>query len=114
MRLQPARRHIYEPRPGLPSTRRLQLKRDAIYSPRQATSAALGMRPREVHEPKRAVLDNYLGYPGSQAAWDFRKSYFHVAFRTSVEARIAAVRSAGLVCYLYGRRASHDPRVSRP
>ena len=34
MRLQPARRHTYEPRPGLPSTRRLQLKRDAIYSPR--------------------------------------------------------------------------------
>jgi hypothetical protein len=61
-----------------------------------------GVMPHEVYEPQRAVLDDYLGYPGLQAAWDRRKNYFHVAFRKSVEQRIAAVRSAGLVSSLYG------------
>jgi hypothetical protein len=61
-----------------------------------------GVMPREVYEPQRAVLDDYLGYPGLQTAWGFRKNYFHVAFRTSVEERIAAVRSVGLVPSLYG------------
>jgi hypothetical protein len=61
-----------------------------------------GVMPREVYEPQRAVLDDCLGYPGLQTAWDFRKNYFHVAFRASVEERIAAVRSAGLVPSLYG------------
>jgi hypothetical protein len=61
-----------------------------------------GVMPHEVYEPQRAVLDDYLGYPGLQAAWDRRKNYFHVAFRKSVEQRIAAVRSTGLVSSLYG------------
>jgi hypothetical protein len=61
-----------------------------------------GRMPRELYEPQRAVLDDFLGYPGCQAAWDFRKNYFHVAFRTSVEERIAAARSSRLVPSLYG------------
>jgi hypothetical protein len=61
-----------------------------------------GVMPREVYEPQRAVLDDFLSYPGLQAAWDLRKNYFHVAFRTSVEERIAAARSAGSVGSLYG------------
>jgi hypothetical protein len=61
-----------------------------------------GVMPREVYEPQRAVLDDYLGYRGLQAAWELRKNYFHVGFRASVEERIAAVRSAGLASSLYG------------
>jgi hypothetical protein len=61
-----------------------------------------GRLPRELYEPQRAVLDDFLGYPGCQAAWDFRKNYFHVAFRTWVEERIAAARSSRLVPSLYG------------
>ena len=61
-----------------------------------------GVMPREIYEPQRAVLDDFLCYPGLQTAWDFRKNYFNVAFRRSVEERIAAVRSAGLVSSLYG------------
>lgn len=47
--------------------------------------------PRAVYEPRRAVLDDFLGYPSLQTAWDFGKNYFHVAFRTSVEETTAAV-----------------------
>ena len=61
-----------------------------------------GRMPRELYEPQRAVLDDFLAYPGCQAAWDFRKKYFHVAFRTSVEEKIAAARSSRLVPTLYG------------
>src|SRR6266404_4508112 len=52
-----------------------------------------GRMPRELDEP--------LGYPGLQAAWDLRKNYFHVVFRASVDARIAAARSSGRVPSLY-------------
>ena len=73
-----------------------------------------GVMPREVYEPHRAVLDDLLGYSGLQTAWDFRKNYFHVAFRRSVEERIAAVRSAGLVSSHYGEaRDSRDPTASQ-
>ena len=57
--------------------------------------------PRELYEPQMAVLDDFLGYPGCQAAWDFRKNYFHVAFRASVEEKIAAARRTRLVPSLY-------------
>ena len=57
--------------------------------------------PRELYEPQRALLDELLGYPGLQAAWDLRKNYFHVVFRASVDARIAAARSSGRVPSLY-------------
>jgi len=34
-----------------------------------------GRMPRELYEPQMAVLGDFLGYPGCQAAWDFRKNY---------------------------------------
>jgi hypothetical protein len=61
-----------------------------------------GRMPDELYEPQRRFLNDVLGYPGLQAAWDFRKSYFHVAFRALVEESIAAARGSGLVISHYG------------
>jgi len=61
-----------------------------------------GRMPRELYEPQRRLLEDILGYPGLQAAWDFRKDYFHVAFRASVEQSITVARASGLVPSRYG------------
>jgi hypothetical protein len=61
-----------------------------------------GRMPRELYEPQRAILDDFLSYPGSQAAWNLRKKYFHEGFGKSVEERIAAARSSTSAPSLYG------------
>jgi hypothetical protein len=61
-----------------------------------------GRMPPELYEPQRRFLEDVLGYPGLQAAWEFRKDYFHVAFRASVEKSLATARGSGLVPSRYG------------
>ena len=61
-----------------------------------------GRMPEGLYEPQQALLNDVLGYPGLQAAWDFRKSYYHAAFRESVDEMIAAAGSSGRVPSLYG------------
>jgi hypothetical protein len=61
-----------------------------------------GRMPEGLYEPQQTLLNDILGYPGLRAAWELRKSYFHAAFRESVNEMIAAAVSSGRVPSLYG------------
>jgi hypothetical protein len=45
---------------------------------------------REMYEPQRVYLHEFLGYPGLKTVWDARRSFFHPAFREMVDQGIAA------------------------
>jgi hypothetical protein len=62
--------------------------------------------PSDLYQSQLMYLDDFIAYPGMQAAWNERKRYFNGAFQTMVEQRIAALVSDA-VPSLY-REASAD------
>lgn len=60
----------------------------------------------EMYEPEDRHITEFLAYPGMQEAWDIRKHYFHRAFRTLVDEKIAAAQSSGSLPSLYREGAT--------
>jgi hypothetical protein len=57
-----------------------------------------GYIPSEIYQPLEASTSDLLGYPGTQAAWELRKSYFQKSFRRMVdEEKVAAAKKSRLV-----------------
>jgi hypothetical protein len=67
-----------------------------------------GRMPRELYEPQRSNMTDFLGYPGLQAVWEFRKHYFHSAYRSMVDDAIATVRTGGPMPDLYRERPAQS------
>jgi hypothetical protein len=60
-----------------------------------------GRMRRELYEPQRSNMTDFLGYPGLQAVWDLRRHYFHSAYRSMMDDTIATVRTSGPMPDLY-------------
>ena len=60
-----------------------------------------GRLTREMYQPQEATLDDFLAYPGIQAAWDLRRNYYQKVFRAVVDNRISATQKRGIVPSLY-------------
>jgi hypothetical protein len=56
-----------------------------------------GRMTHDMYQPQETNLDDFLAYPGMQAAWDLRKNYFHNVFRALVDDKIAAAQKRGIV-----------------
>jgi hypothetical protein len=67
-----------------------------------------GRMPSDLYQFQLMYLEDFLGYPGLQAAWNDRKRFFTDAFRAMVEQRIAA-RAGDAVPSLY-REPSAESR----
>jgi hypothetical protein len=63
-----------------------------------------GRMRRELYEPQRSNMNDFLRYPGLQAVWDLRKHYFHSAYRSMIDDTMATVRTSGANPDLYGER----------
>jgi len=63
-----------------------------------------GRMPRELYEPQRSTMTDWLGYPGLQAVWGLRKQQFHSAFRSMLDDTIASVRTSGRIPDMYSER----------
>jgi hypothetical protein len=48
----------------------------------------------ELGESTESMAGDLLGYPGIQAAWSVRKTYFHPKFRVHVDTKIEATPSS--------------------
>ena len=48
---------------------------------------------RELFEPQRLMLVEFLGYPGLRAVWEVRKNWFHNAYRSMVDDAAVASRT---------------------
>jgi hypothetical protein len=85
---------------------RFLLTADLIFNSQQSLYLHYrdGRMPGELYEPQRMRLEDFLRYPGLQVAWESRKNYYHVAFRTIVDESIENARNSGLVPSLYGER----------
>jgi hypothetical protein len=60
-----------------------------------------GRLGKDLYEPQRLQMIDWLGYPGLQAVWGIRRSYFHGGFGSIVDYTIAVARSGGQVPDLY-------------
>jgi hypothetical protein len=60
-----------------------------------------GYIPSEIYQPHAVSTSDILAYPGMQAAWELRKSYFQESFRTMVDEKVAAARKSGIVPSYY-------------
>ena len=60
-----------------------------------------GRMRRELYEPQRLNMADFLAYPGLQAVWDLRRHYFHSAYRSMVDDMIATGRTGGRMPDLY-------------
>lgn len=67
-----------------------------------------GRMRRELYEPQRLNMTDFLGYPGLQAVWDVRRHYFHSAYRSMVDDTIATVRTGGPMPDVYGERPAQS------
>jgi len=67
-----------------------------------------GRMVRELYEPQRSNMSEFLGYPGLQAVWDLRKHYHHSAFRSMADDLIATVRTSGPMPDIYGERPAQS------
>jgi len=61
---------------------------------------------REVYEPQRLTMKDFLGHPGLQAIWETRRRYFHTGYRSMVDGLIAVLR-AGPLPDRYGEAAAN-------
>jgi hypothetical protein len=75
----------YEPKH--PEVLRINSKRQVPYRS--------GYIPSEICQPHEASTIDMLGYPGMQAAWELRKSYFQKSFRTMMDEKVAAAYREG-------------------
>jgi hypothetical protein len=60
-----------------------------------------GYIPSEIYQPHEASTSDVLAYPGMQAAWELRKSYFQKSFRTMIDEKVAASKKSGIVPSYY-------------
>jgi hypothetical protein len=60
-----------------------------------------GYMPSEIYQPHETSTSDVLGYPGMQAAWEQRKSYFQKSFRTMMDEKVAAAKKSGIVPSYY-------------
>jgi hypothetical protein len=60
-----------------------------------------GYIPSEIYQPHDVSTSDILGYPGMQAAWELRKSYFHKSFRTMMDEKVLAAKKSGIVASHY-------------
>jgi hypothetical protein len=60
-----------------------------------------GRMSRELYEPQRSNMRQFLGYPGLQAVWDLRQHNHSSGFRSMVDDAIATARTSGPMPDIY-------------